>query len=232
MPKSTVTQVAASKRSGQPCIPPCTESPIDIKRAAARGTPSRAIPGRPSDPDGDVVTLIGNGDVRGALSMLMHRHGVAVYRYCRRALNDATLADDVHQQVFIEAYRDLRRFTGRSTVRTWLMGIARHRVLDAAKSRHRRQACEAALGELPEVPDPQPPPFELLAKEELHNILVTHVEQLPEPARCALLLRFHHDLTFEEMARLRGESPGALHVRVARVLRRLRAAIECQQLGW
>src|SRR5262245_14618748 len=87
------------------------------------------------DPDGDIVELIQRGDLRSALTSLMRRHGVAVYRYCREELHDRTLADDVHQQIFIQAYRDLMRFAGRSTLRTWLFAIARHRVLDAAKSR-------------------------------------------------------------------------------------------------
>src|SRR5262249_39612715 len=86
-------------------------------------------PARGSDPDADVLALVGR-DTRVALHHLMQRHGRAVYRYCRIALGDAVLADDVHQQVFIEAFRDLPGFAGRSTLRTWLLGIARHRVLD------------------------------------------------------------------------------------------------------
>jgi RNA polymerase sigma-70 factor (ECF subfamily) len=94
---------------------------------------------RVNDPDRDVRGLVGAGDVRGALHHLMRRHGAAVYRYCREALRDGALADDVHQQVFIEAFRDLPRFEGRSTVRAWLLAIARNRVLDAVRARSRAQ---------------------------------------------------------------------------------------------
>jgi RNA polymerase sigma factor (sigma-70 family) len=92
------------------------------------------------DPDRDVLALVEAGDVPAALRHLMRRHGAAVYRYCREALRATALADDVHQQVFIEAFRDLPKFRGRSNVRTWLFAIARNRVLDAAKTRKRAQA--------------------------------------------------------------------------------------------
>src|SRR5262249_11547038 len=90
-----------------------------------------------ADPDSDVLGLVANGDMKGALRRLMQRHGTSVYRYCREALRDRALAEDVQQQVFVSAFRDLPKFSGRSTVRTWLFAIARHRVLDAAKSRRR-----------------------------------------------------------------------------------------------
>src|SRR6185436_18132937 len=73
-----------------------------------------------SDRDSDLLGLVANGDMTGALRLLMARHGGAVYRYCREELRDAALADDVQQQVFIEAFRDLGRFRGGSSLRTWL----------------------------------------------------------------------------------------------------------------
>src|ERR1051325_6064382 len=63
---------------------------------------------RSDDPDAAIVALIDRGERAAALTALMRRHGVAVYRYCREELHDRTLADDVHQQIFIQAHRDLR----------------------------------------------------------------------------------------------------------------------------
>jgi RNA polymerase sigma-70 factor (ECF subfamily) len=70
----------------------------------------------------------------------MQRHGPSVYRYCREALRDRALAEDVQQQVLIAVFRDPRKFSARSTVRTWLFAIARHRVLDAVESRRRARS--------------------------------------------------------------------------------------------
>src|SRR5687767_9956441 len=91
--------------------------------------------GPPASPqqEHELLAAIAAGDTGAAIRIAMQTYGDAVYRYCRQMIKDATRADDVHQQVFIEAYRDLGRFAGRSSVRTWLFGIARHRCLDALK---------------------------------------------------------------------------------------------------
>src|SRR5262249_22927118 len=122
-----------------------------ISPAVACVTASHDEPCR--DPDADVLALVERGDLRTATTHLMARPGDGVYRYCCDALRDATLAEDVLQQVFIATYRSLRRFARRSTVRVWLFGIARHRVLDAVKQRRHTKYCvdDSAADD---VPDP------------------------------------------------------------------------------
>jgi DNA-directed RNA polymerase specialized sigma24 family protein len=126
---------------------PKTDVPDDVRE--------RLGAGRAADPDSDVIGLVANGDMTGALRRLMQRHGTSVFRYCREALRDRALAEDVQQQVFIAAFRDLPKFSGRSTVRTWLFAIARHRVLDAAKSR-RRARSHVDSEDAAHIPDPRP----------------------------------------------------------------------------
>lgn len=186
-------------------------------------TPER----RPTDPDDDALDLVRKGDVTGALERLMQRHGAAVYRYCRVALNDAVLADDAQQQIFLEAFRDLPKFARRSTVRTWLLGIARHRVLDAVKQRRRTQAhveADTAAG----VPDPRASPGEVLDDARLLAALAACVAELDEPVRTAILLRYPLGLSYEEMAVICDEQPGTLQARVSRALRHLRDRIEAR----
>jgi RNA polymerase sigma-70 factor, ECF subfamily len=185
---------------------------------------------RDDDPDRDIARLAAAGNPTAALRTLMRRHGTAVYRYCREALRDRTLADDVHQQIFIQAHRDLPRFVGRSTLRTWLFAIARHRVLDAAKMRRRAQAHfedEAT----PDTIDPTPAAGELIDEARLRHDLVQCLEQLGEHMRTALLLRYQQGFTFEEMADICHEKAGTLQARVGRALPRLRACIETRSRG-
>ena len=182
---------------------------------------------RDIDPDDDVLGLVASGAIKDALRHLMHRHGAAIYRYCRGALHDTALADDVHQQVFIEVFRDLPAFRGRSTLRTWLFAIARHRVLDAVK-KSRRSEAHADVGEADEVPDPRPSPAESVDDAQLYKALVASLGELGEEARTALLLRYQHGFTFEEMAEICREKPGTLQARVARALPQLRVLIEAR----
>lgn len=183
-----------------------------------------------ADPDSDVVGLVANGDMTGALRLLMARHGPAVYRHCREALHDATLADDVQQQVFIAAFRDLPRFSQRASVRTWLFAIARHRVLDAVKAR-RRAGSHIEEDDALDVPDPRPSAGESIDDVRLRKALAACVGKLPEKVRIALLLRFQQGFSFEDMAVVCRKKPGTLQAQVTRALPRLRACIELRTGG-
>jgi RNA polymerase sigma-70 factor, ECF subfamily len=202
-------------------LPPPTLRPPGRRTATRSVTPER----RRTDPDEDVLVLVRSKRIEQALVRLMQRHGASVYRYCRVALNDAVLADDVHQQVFFEALRDLPRFAGRSSARTWILGIARHRVLDAAKQRRRSHAHLEA--DVPvELPDPRPSLDEALDDARLRAALVACVAELDAPVRTAILLRYQQGLSFEEMSEICHEQPGTLQARVSRALGQLRVRIE------
>lgn len=202
-----------------PAVLPGVADPREQPRSAER------VAGGDADPDADVLALVDQGDITGAIRCLMARHGTAVYRYCRHAVRDVPLADDVHQQVFIAVYRDLPRFRRRSTVRVWLFAIVRHRVIDAMKQRRYAQRCveDSAAAD---TPDPHPSPAESIDNARLREALVASLDALPEDARTAVLLRFQLGFTFAEMAEICRERPGTLCARVARALPLLRKRIE------
>lgn len=160
----------------------------------------------------------------------MQRHGTAVYRYCREALRDTVLAEDVQQQVFIAAFRDLPKFNRRSTVRTWLFAIARNRVLDAAKSRSRAQS-HIDGDDATSVPDPGPSLGDSLDDARLRDALLVCLDKLTPSMQSALLLRFQQGFTFEEMAAVCDEKPGTLQAQVTRTLPKLRECIESRTGG-
>jgi RNA polymerase sigma-70 factor (ECF subfamily) len=83
------------------------------------------------------ATLIGEiaaGD-RTAARTLFLRHQVKVYRFVLRIVRDAALAEDTVSETFLEAWQHAGRYEGRASVSSWLLGIARHRALDAARRR-------------------------------------------------------------------------------------------------
>ncbi len=179
-----------------------------------------------ADPDADLLAL----DPDAALNALMDRHGTAVYRYCAEALRDPALADDVHQQVFIQAHRDLPRFERRSLVRTWLFAIARHRVLDAAKSRRRARA-HLEDDEMPEIVDPRPAAGERIDDARLRDALKACLDELGEHIRTAVLLRYQQGFSYEDMAEVCREKANTLEARVRRAIPQLRACIETRTGG-
>src|SRR5262249_27981584 len=176
--------------SGRPRLPPTMSPSSDEHR----------------HDDVEIIGLIIRGNMKEALRRLMQRYGTQIYRYCRTQLRDSSLADDVHQQVFIDAYRELPKFNRRSSIRTWLFAIARHRVLDDAKSRRRAQTRRETLA----VADPSPSPGERIDDARLLEALHHCLGELRGSIRTALLLRFQHGFTFEDMAEVCREKPGTL----------------------
>lgn len=203
-----------------PQVAHAREAPLVRSRSAGRG---EAVAGDLED--ADVLALIAGDQLEAALQLLMERHGMAMYRYCCTALDCESLADDVLQQVFIEAFRDLRDFSGRSTLRAWLFGITRHRVLDQKRVVKRNLSRNRPLkGD--RAADPAPLAVEQIDDAQLRDALLACVGELGEHVRNALLLRYQQGFSFEEMAQVCDEKPGTLQARVARALPILRECIE------
>ena len=84
------------------------------------------------------------------------RHGDALFRYALLRLRDRGLAEDMVQETLIAALRARAQFSGKSTERTWLIGILKHKLAD----HWRKQAREVPL----ETPAPTQDPDDLLER--------------------------------------------------------------------
>src|SRR5580692_2982612 len=72
---------------------------------------------------------------RTAMHILYSRHHMRVYRFILRMVRDATTAEDLTSQVFLDVWRAANQFQGRSQVSTWLLSIARFKALTALRQR-------------------------------------------------------------------------------------------------
>lgn len=183
-------------------------------------------PSRIDDPEHRARHALRRADTEGALEVLMEAYGTAVYRYCLHLLGDSELAEEVHQTTFIQAFDGLRGFLGKSTLQTWLFGIARHRCLDAAKVRRRRESRFELADTVPERPAPSPGPDEELSARRHLDALTECLANLGPQVRDSILLRFQQGLSYVEMSRLSGEQAPTLRARVVRALPALKQCLE------
>lgn len=153
-----------------------------------------------------------DGD-RVALGALIRRTQADVWRVCRH-LGPRDAADDLTQDVYLRMVRSLPRFAGQSTVRTWLLAIARNTAIDALRAAKRRER----LGWLlvrdvePQAPD--------------HRVeLDTLLEELDADQRTAFVLTQVMGLSYAEVAEVCGCPVGTVRSRVARARSRLIAAL-------
>lgn len=176
----------------------------------------------------EALLALEQGDRKRALTVLMESYGSALYRYCRQLTADDDLAQDVHQLTFVKAYEDLGRFARRSSLRTWLYGIARHRCLDALKEKRRRERRFELVGELPQRHDPADDAEAQLTARDLSRALEECLGRLSPQIRAAVLLRYREDFSYPEMSGICRQRPATLQARVARALPVLRRCLEEQ----
>lgn len=200
-------------------------STADAPLAFVDASPPRAAP----DPDADVVAAIAAADHRGAIGLLMTRHGDAIYRFIWGMVRDDAAADDLQQQVFLEAFHGLARFERRSTIVGWLFGIARHRCLDELRRRRRREQRE--VDDAPEREATGRGPDRVLADHQVGAALEQCLHTLAPAARTAVLLHFHDGFTYAAIGDLSRERSGTIQQRVLRALLVLRACIEARTGG-
>ena len=178
------------------------------------------------DPEQEALAALARGDRRRATAILMHAFGDDVYRHCRLVLGREDLADEVHQNVFVCAYRDLDTWQGRAGLRTWLYAIARHRCLDALKLRRRWLRRFILSERLPERHDPTAGADERLGSADIARVVDAAMARLAPEVRVAVALRFFEGLSYEQMAEVCGAKPATLQMRVTRAMPRLRAWLE------
>ncbi|HSR95441.1 MAG TPA: RNA polymerase sigma factor [Kofleriaceae bacterium] len=176
-------------------------------------------------------SLLDQGDLRGAVGALVEEHGDAIYAFCLRTLRSPALAEDVAQQVFVHALRDIARFQGRSTWLVWLIGIAAHRCMDAINSERRRLRRidlndQATLG----IPDLACSLSDRLDRLWWIEALEKCLGVLASEVRMTVLLRFQSGMSYPEMSEVLGVRSETLQARVARALPVLRRCLEGK--GW
>lgn len=182
----------------------------------------------PSDVEQEVQAALSMKDRERALTLLVTAYGKGLYRYCWALLRQSELAEDAHQTVFLQAHQDLNRFSGRSSFKTWLFGIARHRCLDALKAHRRRTARFTSLDDAPERTGPGNVQEAHVASREMEDALWRCLDALKPPVRDALLLRYQAGASYVEMESICGERAPTLQARVARALPSLRRSLEHQ----
>ena len=119
---------------------------------------------------------------------LVKRHQNAVLAVVLGLVRDPHLAEDYAQEVFLKAYTGLDKLRDPQLFFPWLIGIARNHALSV---RRKRRAVEIGLSDTP-APEPE-------NQEEWLKVLAT-VEQMDEPYRTTILLRYQQGLDCREIA--------------------------------
>ena len=179
----------------------------------------------------DELTLVQaakKGDLE-AFSQLVKRYDRNIFRIAQHITHNEEDAQDVVQEAFLKAYRNLQQFQGNSKFYTWLVRIAVNEAL--MKLRRRRadktvsidEDVETEDGSMPrEVADWSPNPEQLYGQSELGDILKKTIQGLPPGFRTVFVLRDVEGMSTEETAEMLGLSIPAVKSRLLRARLQLR----------
>jgi RNA polymerase sigma-70 factor, ECF subfamily len=177
--------------------------------------------------DGALVVAAKAGDA-GAFRELVERHGGRVFQLAYRITGDEQDAEDAVQETFLRAYRQMRRFDGKSSFGTWLYRIAANCALDALRARSRESGTENPVRELPSS---EPTPERAALSGEIRERMELALRELSPVERAAFVLRHFEGMGTEEIGRVLGCQPGAAKHSVFRAVRKLRKALEALASG-
>ena len=158
----------------------------------------------------------------GAVRELVAAYGDRLFRSACLLSGDEAEAPDLVQETFLQAVRSAHRFGGRSSVYTWLHGIllnlTRHHHRDRKRLIYDEELARKDRAEVEEQPSQ-------LDCEVTSRALTDALQQLSEPHREVLVLRFYEEMKMHEIAAHLGISKGTvksrLHYAIAEIQRRL-----------
>ena len=160
-----------------------------------------------SDHGGDesqtLMVRIASGD-EAALSLLVNRWKIPLFRFFDRSLNNHADAEDLTQKVFIKLYDAAARYRPEAKFSTYLFTIARRLLLDEFKMRSRHPVDPTAPIELRHSPHARD------ERGEIEEMLEVCLACIPENHRTALLLRVQGELTYREISEVMDTSESAV----------------------
>jgi len=172
----------------------------------------------PSDPD---VIAARNGD-RDAFSRLVTRYRGLVSSISLSTVGHPATSEDVAQEVFVTAWRDLGTLRNPASFLAWLRQLTRHRALDACRGRRRRDRPRGDEGALEAAVDPRPTAQDALLDGERARALEQALDALPDDAREVIVLYYREGQSIEQVSRLLGLREDAAKKRLSRARAALR----------
>jgi len=197
---------------------------LAFQAAESRAATSAAEPG--------LVERCRQGDPQ-AFAGLVGQHEGMVLNLAARLLGDAEEARDIAQDVFLQVYRTLASFQGRSTLRTWIYRIVVNQCRNRQRWwRRRRRAAACPLEAITPADEAKmaaasadPSPFDRLARRERARRLDAALARLSFDHRAILLLREVEGLSCEQIGSTLGLPVGTVKSRLSRARDGLRRGL-------
>jgi RNA polymerase sigma-70 factor (ECF subfamily) len=167
-----------------------------------------------------------------AFRVLVERHSQSVFHLAFRMTGNEQDAEDLVQETFLRAYKQIHRFDGRAAFGTWLYRICANCSLDLIRARKSRKEQQAWSGDdeetnwLNRVAASDPSPERLTQSGQIAGLLEPALNRLTEMERTAFVLRHYEGCDIEEIAHTLGVQANAAKHSIFRAVQKLRRTLE------
>ena len=195
----------------------------------------------PVDKDEELVRRAQNDDP-WAIEQLVLRYQKKVYQIAYQMLaGDEQEAQDLTQDTFLKAFRNIKRFKGNASFYTWLYRIVINTCLDARRRRRRwkeiffpwrlekpkEETCTSSLEDYPD-PDKNANPLSMAGKRQLEQDLKKTMNTLSERQRSIFQLKIFHEMSIPEIAQMMNLAEGTVKTHLYRATQ----VIQKKLKGW
>jgi RNA polymerase sigma-70 factor, ECF subfamily len=167
-----------------------------------------------------------NGD-ENSLKILIKNNFKAIYNFIYQYVSDKEDAEDITQETFVKAWKNIRSFHGDKNFKAWLFRIAKNTTIDFLKKK--KTVPFSALNKeddnidfADKISDSNILPDEIVRRADTADILNEAVKKMSAPYRTVLFLYYHDDMNFRQIADALGEPLDTVKSRHRRALFMLR----------
>ncbi len=179
--------------------------------------------GAKADPHAAWLEAIARGE-EAAMRGFYDTYAPVVYAFALRRLEQPAEAADLVHEVMLEVWQKADTYGGRSRVRTWLLGIAHHKILDRLRvvSRHRERETGTEPDSLPAEPEGV---LEALAAAASARWVRYCLERLSVIHRQVMHLAFFQELSYPEIAAILDCPTGTVKTRMLHARRQMKRCL-------
>lgn len=170
--------------------------------------------------DAELIAAYRGGDQRAAAELVV-RHAMAVGRFLYASGAEGSEVEDLSQEAFFRAFRNLHTWRGEASFRSWLVSIAGNLLKDEYRRRKGRKVVSLDGQDLPDNRDPD---ADLQLNESEHRMRLG-IAALPRLQREVFLMRVQQGFGYEEIALALGTTPGAARVHYHHAVKRLKEIV-------
>ncbi len=196
---------------------------MNLERVAVKNKTSKAAS---TEADIDIVKRVIDGNV-DAFEIIMRRYNQRLYRIARSILKEEHEAMDAVQETYVKVYYQLNTFRGPDGFASWLSRIVSNEALmRLRKSYHINYTLDDPMRNDSDEPVSDIQPIDLIATEQLHDLLEKAIDRLPVGNRCVYMMRAIQQLSTRETAQSLDVTEEVVKTRYLRAKRLLQNIFE------